>query len=89
MGKMGNLSGRLHVEVPRGRVERPRGGGDVASPVYNGTKILIASIPSTFYTKYFPLFFRCGTILLTFLLVISGHVAPSGVSDQCAIDRAR
>ena len=37
--------------------------------MYKGTKILIASIPSTFYTKYFPLFFRCGTILLTFVLI--------------------
>ena len=38
MGKRGGLPARVHVAVPRGCVERPRGGGDVASPVYKGTK---------------------------------------------------
>ena len=30
MGKRGSLPARVHVEVPRGRVDRPRGGSDVA-----------------------------------------------------------
>ena len=50
--------------------------------------MLISLIRFTIYTKYCTLFFRCGTILVTFVL-ISGRVAHRGTLDEDAMNCVR